>query len=212
MTAIADWADFNWEFTDDLFSRARVQATHAQRLAAVASPDRSRSVSRSERGCVASAVALTAGAVEDWVTSALLATRVPIPAADPLAWHGALPRWRRLPAIAGSLGRAQDFALSEAQEAFLEYLGAWHAHLTYADSSAETWLCDWFVSLGQIDRRQNVTHVISANLASAVIAGAGQLFGWAHTVTGLPTPDSPEQNHPRDRQASTDARPQLQTA
>ena len=124
MTAIANWADFDWEFTDDLFRRAQVQATLAQRFAAITGPDKDGSVSVSERRCVASAVALAAAAVEEWVTSALLATRVPVPMADALAWHGALTRWRRLPTIARSLGRAHDFALSKTHEAFLEYLGA----------------------------------------------------------------------------------------
>ena len=197
MTASADWADFDWEFARDLFGRAQHQAAQAQRYAAITGPGQDRSVSASERRCVASAVASVAGAVEEWVTSALLATRVPLPGADPLTWHGALSRWRRLPAIAWSLGRTHDFALTPAQEASLVYLGAWHHALTYADPKAETWLHDRYVSLGEMDGRHNITRMISANLAGAVVTEAAGLFDWAHHVTGLPAPGSP---YERDRQ------------
>ena len=125
------------------------------------------------------------------MTAALLATRVPLPVPDPLTWHGALTRWRRLPAIAQSLGRTHDFALTQAQEASLKYLGAWHHTLTYADPNAETWLHDRYVSLGEMDGRHTVTRMISANLASAVVAEAAGLFDWAYQVTGLPRPAHP---------------------
>ena len=212
MTASADWAGFDWELTRDLFARAQRHAAQAQRLAAIAGPDETRSVSASQRRCVASAVALAAEAVEDWVTAALLATRVPLPAADPLTWHGALSRWRRLPAIARSLGRPHDFALTQTQEASLEYLGAWHHTLTYADPNAETWLHDRLVSLGQIDGRHNVARMISANLAAALVTAAAELFDWAHHVTGLPTPNSPNEDDGLERGIDASPRSVLRTA
>ena len=212
MTANADWASFDWEFARDLFARAHHQAAQAQRYAAIAGPDQDRAVSASERRSVASAVALAAGAVEEWVTSALLATRVPLPVTDSLTWHGALTRWRRLPAIAQSLGRPHDFALTPAREASLQYLGAWHQALTYTDPKAETWLHDRYVSLGEMDGRHNMNRMISANLAGAVVAQAAGLFDWAHHVTGLPAPGSPSEHDGQDRRTTTSPRPEPRTA
>jgi len=212
MTASADWAGFDWEFARDLFARAHHQAAQAQRYAAIAGPDEDRAVSASERRSVASAVASAAGAVEEWVTSALLATRVPLPVTDSLTWHGALTRWRRLPAIAQSLGRTHDFALTQAQEASLQYLGAWHHTLTYADPNAETWLHNRYVSLGQMDGRHNMTRMISANLAAAVVTEAAGLFDWAHHVTGLPAPGSPSEHDGQERRTNTSPRSELRTA
>ena len=186
MTAIADAADFDCEFTHDLFRGALVQATLSQRSAGAS--DAHRSASAPEHRHAARALALTAAAVEEWVTSALLTARVPIPMPDSLSWHGALPRWRRLPDIARSLGRPHDFALSEEHRRFLENLGAWHHALTYADPHAQSWLHDRYRSLGQIDGRHNVTQMMSAGLACIVVAGAGELFDWASQVTGLPAP------------------------
>lgn len=187
MTAITALVESDCDFSRAMFRRARVEASRARRFATKAGERRDVS-SEMERHCVASAVTLAAVAAQDWVTWALLSTRLPIPSVDKRQRHSSLERWRRLPQVAWSLGRAHDFGLSETQESFLEDLGAWHGALSYADPRAQARLLQQLVSGGFIDGRQNETHVIRAELAIATVTSVGRLFSWAHSVTGLPTP------------------------
>ena len=86
-------------------------------------------------------MALTADAVHDWATWALLATRVPFQLLDPHGRHRSLPRWRRVPLIATALGRPHHVTLSEAHATFLDDLDDWHRALSYADPHARDRLC-----------------------------------------------------------------------
>ena len=137
---------------------------------------------------MASAVALTADAVYEWATWALLATRVPFQVLDQDGRHRSLPRWRRVPLIATALGRPHKVTLSEAHATFLDDLDDWHLTLSYADPHARDRVCRRLIRQGLIDGRQNETSLVRAELAERLLTGAGELFDWAHHVTGLPTP------------------------
>jgi len=176
------------EFSQATLDRAREQAEQAARFAAMPGAGADGSPRDLERHCVTSAVALTADAVHDWATWALLATRVPFQLLDPHGRHRSLPRWRRVPLIAAALGRPHESTLSAAQATFLDELDDWHRALTYADPHARDRLCRWLIRQGLIDGRQNETNLVRAGLAERLLTGAGELFDWAHQVTGLPTP------------------------
>jgi hypothetical protein len=176
------------EFSQAMFDRSREQARRAARFAAMPVAGAGVSCCDLERRCVAGAVALTADAVHDWVTGALLTARVPFQLLDRHGRHRSLPRWRRVPLIARALGRPHDFTLSPAHALFLNNLGDWHATLSYDDPVTRDRLCRRLTAQGLIDGRQNETHLVRAELAEQLLAGAGELFDWAHQVTGLPTP------------------------
>ena len=141
-----------------------------------------------ERHCVAGAVSLTADAVHDWATWALLATRVPFQPSDPNGRHRSLALWRRVPLIAQALGRPHNVTLSEAHATFLDELDDWHLTLSYADPHARDQVCRRLIRQELIDGRQNETNLVRAGLAERLLIGAGEVFDWAHHVTGLPTP------------------------
>ena len=192
MTGVIDTAGIDLaqeaEFSVALVDRAQAQVALAWKFAAAQDVDHHGAVQADERRCAAQAVSLTASATLDWVTWALLATRVPLPRVDAHARHGAVPYWRELPMVARAVGRPHQFALSRADERFLRELGAWHGALSYADPGAQAWLRERLMRQGLIDGRRRETHALSAELASAVVARAGLLFDWAADVTGLPTP------------------------
>jgi len=188
-------------FSVALIERAQVQVALAWEFAAAQDVDHHGLVQADERRCAAQAVSLTASAMQDWATWALLATRVPLPEVDAHARHGALPYWRELPAVARAVGRPHQFALSRADAGFLRELGAWHGALSYADPLARAWLRERLTRQGSIDGRQRETHALSAELASAAMARACLLFDWAADVTGLPTPT--RATVPRGRPATT---------
>lgn len=175
-------------FSVALVERAQVQVALAWEFAAAQDVNHHGLVQADERRCAAQAVSLTASALQDWATWALLATRVPLPEVDAHARHGALPYWRELPKVARAVGRPHQFALSRAEEGFLRELGAWHGALSYGDRLAQTWLRGRLTRQGLIDGRQRETNALSAELASAVVARARLLFDWAADVTGLPAP------------------------
>ena len=174
-------------FSQALFDRAREQG-QAARIAAMPGAGTGAARRDRERQCVAGAVALTADSVHDWVTGALLTTRVPFQPLDRHGRHQSLARWRRVPLIARALGRPHEFALSPAHARFLHDLDDWHATLSYDDPRARERLCRRLTTQGLIDGRQNHTHLVRAELADRLLTGAGELFDWAHQVTGLPTP------------------------
>ena len=186
MTATLD--NLQCEFAQATFDRAREQAELAARFAAMPGSGEDGSSRDLERHCVASSVALTADAVHDWATWALLATRVPFQLLDPHGRHRSLPRWRRVPLIAKALGRPHNITLSDAHATFLDDLDDWHRTLSYADPHARDRLCRKLIRHGLIDGRQNETNLVRAELADRLLTGAGDLFDWAHQVTGLSTP------------------------
>ena len=49
-------------------------------------------------------------------------------------------------------------------------------------------------ALGLIDGREGEGHLVSADLASRLVTEATDLFVWAGSVTGLPTPASSRQS------------------
>ena len=176
------------EFSQDTFDRAREQARQAGWFAAMPGAGAYGPPHDLERHCVTSSVALTADAVHDWATWALLTTRVPFQLLDPNGGHRSLPRWRRVPLIAQALGRPHNVTLSKAHAAFLDELDDWHRTLNYADPHARDRLCRRLIRHGLIDGRQNETNLVRAGLAEQLLAGAGDLFDWAHYITGMPTP------------------------
>jgi len=186
VTATAD--NLQHEFSQATLDRAREQAELAARFAVMPGSGADGSPRDLERHCVASSVALTADAVHDWATWALLATRVPFQLLDPNGRHRSLARWRRVPLIAAALGRPHDVTLSQAHAMFLDDLDDWHRTLSYADPHARDRLCRRLIRQGLIDGRQNETALVRAGLAEHLLIGAGEVFDWAHHVTGLPTP------------------------
>ena len=177
------------EFAQATFDRAREQAGQAARFAAMPGAGEDGSRRDLERHCVAGAVSLTADAVHDWATWALLATRVPFQLLDANGRHRSLPRWRRVPLIAQALGRPHDVMLIDAHATFLDDLDDWHRTLSYADPHARDRVCRKLIRQGLIDGRQNETAMVRAGLAARLLTGAGELFDWAHQVTGLPIPN-----------------------
>ena len=124
-TAIADLADFDCEFARDLFCPrprpgnagtafrrrrpTRPLTVQAARPGAAAWPALSRLTATSSRGVG------DLGAAGDQSAAPQDPIRSP--------WHGALHPVAQTARVARSLGRTQDFALTQAQEAFL-HLGA----------------------------------------------------------------------------------------
>ena len=102
VTATAD--NLRCEFSQATLDRAREHARRAAQHAAIPATD-SGSQRDLERQCVAGAVALTADAVHDWPTWALLTTRVPFQPLDPNGRHRSLALWHRLPLIAQALAQ-----------------------------------------------------------------------------------------------------------
>jgi len=186
MTAIIDRLEC--EFSQATFDRASEQVRQAAQHAATADNGMDGSSRDLERQCVAGAVALTADSVHDWATWALLASRVPFQPSDPNGRHRSLALWRRVPLIAQALGRPHNVTLSEAHATFLDELDDWHLTLSYADPHARDRLCRRLIRQGLIDGRQNETNLVRAGLAERLLTGAGEVFDWAHHVTGLPTP------------------------
>ena len=186
MTATID--TLQCEFSQATLDRAREQARQAAQHAATPNASPGDTPRDLERHCAAGAVALTADAVHDWATWALLATRVPFQPLDPHGRHRALALWRRVPLIAKALGRQHNITLSEAHATFLDDLDDWQRALSYADPHARDRLCRRLIQRGLIDGRQNETALVRAGLADRMLAGAGEVFDWAHHVTGLPTP------------------------
>ena len=186
MTATLD--GLQCEFSQATLDRAREQAAQAAQHAATPDTDRDNPPRDLERHCVVGAVALTADAVHDWTTWALLATRVPLQPPDPRGRHRSLALWRRVPLIAQALGRSHNVTLSEAHATFLDDLDDWHRTLSYADPHARARVRRKLIRQGLIDGRQNETALVRAGLAERLLAGAGEVFDWAHHVTGLPTP------------------------
>jgi len=176
------------EFSQATFDRACEQARQAARHAATPNTGTGGSPRDLERHCVADAVALTADAVHDWATWALLATRVPFQPLDQRGRHRSLSLWRRVPLIAAAVGRPHSVHLSEAHATFLDDLDDWHRTLSYADPHARDRVCRRLIRHGLIDGRQNETALVRAGLAEHLLIGAGEVFDWAHQVTGLPTP------------------------
>lgn len=187
MTATID--TLQCEFSQATLDRAREHARQAARHAAMPESGADGGQQRDlERECVSGAVALTSGAVHDWATWALLATRVPFQPLDPHGRHRSLALWRRVPLIAQALGRPHNITLSEAHATFLDDLDDWHRTLSYADPQARDRVCRKLTQQGLIDGRQNETAVVRAGLAQYLLLGAAEVFDWAHQVTGLPTP------------------------
>lgn len=183
------------EFSHRLFRLAKVQVWRAERFAALDGDGTGGGAANRERECVTTAVALTAEAAYDWVTWASLATRVPLARQmDARGWRGLVTRWRALPQIARASRRPADFRLGEARETFLADLGAWNAALTYSDPEGRWMVQKRLAALGLIDGREGEGHLVSADLASSLVTEATDLFVWAGSVTGLPTPASSRQS------------------
>ena len=142
-----------------------------------------------ERDAVAQCLIHCADAALEWIHWAFLTTRIPMPSAHGMpVWLALVELWSRTPTIARAMGRSDQFRLNAGQGALLVDLAAWHSLLSYGNEQCENQLHRRIRTLGLIDGRQSVRHVLTANNAGRAIAKTGSLFDWAGERTGLPAP------------------------
>jgi len=177
-----------FDFSHRLFRQAKVAAWRARRIAEGAPRG---TVCSSERDQFALTVTLTAEAAHDWATWAALVSRVPVGVGANGRLHGLTARWRALPLVSRSVGRADDYVLGRVYETFLDDLEAWHGALRYGDPEGRWRVQKRLSSMGLIDGRQGESRAMSAELAAQTVTKASHLFEWAGFVTGLPTPGGP---------------------
>jgi len=142
-----------------------------------------------ERDAVAQCLIHCADAALEWIHWAFLTARIPLPFANAgPVWLALVEPWSRTPSVARALGRTDRFRLNSDQGALLVDLAAWHGLLSYNNEQCENQLHRRIRTLGLIDGRQSVRHVLTAHNADRAIAKTGALFDWAGERTGLPTP------------------------
>lgn len=175
------------ECPHQLFLTAQKHAARSRLL--TEDPGTGGSPANAERDAVAQCLIYCADAALEWIRWAFLTTRIPLPLETGLpVWLALVEPWSRTPTVARAMGRSDRFRLDADQGALLVDLAAWHGLLSYNNEQCENQLHRRIRTLGLIDGRQSVRHVLTANGAGRAIAKTGALFHWAGERTGLPTP------------------------
>ena len=132
---------------------------------------------------------MTADAVLEWANWAHLEACVPIPRDTP-PMSRRLAVWRHLPAVAKALGRDNVDALGSSDATFLDDLDSWYERVRHTVPVARTGSRGRLAHLQLLDAPvDDDCTLLTAAVAHAVVTGADHLFAWAHSVTGLSTPD-----------------------